>query len=95
VEVRREIQVQLALITALDEQLHGYDGEVRRQAARAPAARLLQSIPGIGPFGAMLLLAEIGNISRFASSHELAADDARGIFPQRSIQEITGSWLVA
>ena len=72
-EVRREIQVQLALITALDEQLRGYDGEVKRQASRAPAARLLQSIPGIGPFGALLLLAEIGSVSRFGSSHELAA----------------------
>lgn len=72
-EVRREIQVQLALIIALDEQLRGYDGEVKRLAAREPAARLLQTIPGVGPFGALLLLAEIGSISRFASSHELAA----------------------
>jgi transposase len=28
---------------------------------------------GVGPFGALLLLAEIGSITRFASSHELAA----------------------
>jgi transposase len=72
-EVRREIQVQLALITALEEQLRGYDGEVKRLAAHEPAARLLQTIPGVGPFGALLLLAEIGSISRFASSRELAA----------------------
>src|SRR5213078_4243645 len=41
--------------------------EVRSQAER------LQTIPGIGPFGALLLLAEIGTITRFGSSHELAA----------------------
>jgi transposase len=72
-EVRREIQVQLALIAALDEQLHGYDGEVKRLASQQPTARLLQTIPGVGPFGALLLLAEIGSITRFGSSHELAA----------------------
>jgi transposase len=72
-EVRREIQVQLALIAAVDEQLRGYDAEVKRLAAQLPAARLLQTIPGVGPFGALLLLAEIGSIGRFASSRELAA----------------------
>jgi len=71
--VRREIQVQLALITTLDEQIIGSDGEVKRLVARQPTARLLQTIPGIGPFGALLLLAEIGTITRFQSSHELAA----------------------
>ncbi len=71
--IRREIQVQLALITALEEQLRGYDGEVKRLAAQLPTARLLQTIPGVGPFGALLLLAEIGDIRRFASSRELAA----------------------
>jgi transposase len=71
--VRREIQVQLALITTLDEQITGFDGEVKRLAARQPTARRLQTIPGIGPFGALLLLAEIGTITRFASSRELAA----------------------
>jgi transposase len=30
-------------------------------------------VPGIGPFGALLLLAEIGRIDRFATSHQLAA----------------------
>jgi hypothetical protein len=34
--VRREIQIQLALITALNEQLRGYDAEVKRLPAREP-----------------------------------------------------------
>jgi len=70
--IRREIQVQLALITVVDEQLRGYDGEVKRLAAQQPAARLLQTIPGVGRFGALLLRAEIGRISRFASSSSRA-----------------------
>jgi hypothetical protein len=32
----------------------------------------LQTIPGIGPFGALLLQAEIGPITRFGSAEELA-----------------------
>jgi len=54
--VRREIQVQLALITTLDEQITGFDGEVKRLAARQPAARVLQPFRGsalrsAGPLG--------------------------------------------
>ena len=45
----------------------------RQAAAPAPDAQRLQSIPGIGAFGAALLLAEIGAIGRFLSAHELAA----------------------
>ena len=69
---RREITVQLALIAALEEQLRGYDSEVKR-LAKAPDAQRLQTIPGIGPFGAALLVGEIGAISRFPTAHEFAA----------------------
>jgi transposase len=69
---RREITVQLAMIAALDEQITGYDAEVKR-VARHPDAQRLQTIPGIGVFGAALLLAEIGTITRFPTAHQLAA----------------------
>jgi transposase len=41
--------------------------------ARHPDAQRLQTIPGIGVFGAALLLAEIGTITRFPTAHQLAA----------------------
>jgi transposase len=69
---RRDIEVQLAVITALETQITGYDTDVKR-IAKHPAAQRLQTIPGIGVFGAALLLAEIGTIQRFHSAHELAA----------------------
>ena len=60
------------MIAALDTQIAGYDADVKR-IAKHPDARRLQTIPGIGVFGAALLLAEIGIITRFHSAHELAA----------------------
>ena len=69
---RREITVQLAMITALEDQIRGYDADVKR-LARHPDARRLQTIPGIGVFGAALLVGEIGTITRFHTAHELAA----------------------
>ena len=69
---RREITVQLAVIAALEAQITGYDADVKR-IAKHPAAQRLQTIPGIGIFGAALLLAEIGTIRRFHTAHELAA----------------------
>jgi transposase len=53
-------------------QITGYDTDVKR-IAKHPDAQRLQTIPGIGLFGAALLLAEIGTIQRFHTAHELAA----------------------
>lgn len=71
--VRAEIDVALALIASLDAQIAGYDRLIRQWARTVPEAQVLQSVPGIGPFGALLLLAELGTITRFRSSHELVA----------------------
>lgn len=72
-EVREQVDRLLALVDELDGQIAAQDRTVRELARVTPAAELLQTIPGIGPFGALLLLAEIGTIARFGSSHELAA----------------------
>ena len=75
---RREITVQLAMIGALNEPIVGYDGAVKR-VAKHPDAQRLMTIPGIGPFGAALLVAEIGTITRFPTAAELAA--SAGLVP--------------
>ena len=72
-EVRSQVDRLLALVEQLDVQIAGQDRTVRELARATPEAERLQTIPGIGPFGALLLLAEIGTITRFGSSHELAA----------------------
>jgi len=60
------------MIAALDDQITGYDADVKR-VARHPDAQRLQTIPGIGVLGAALRLSEIGTITRFHPPHELAA----------------------
>lgn len=52
-------------ITALELQI--------RAACKAPVARQLQTIPGIGPISASALVAGIGDVSVFKNGRELAA----------------------
>ena len=70
---RVQVDLLLELIDAVDVRVKRLDQRIRKSVARDPAAERLQTVPGIGPFGALLLLAEIGRIDRFATSHQLAA----------------------
>jgi transposase len=70
---RVQIDLLLEMVDAVDERIARLDRRVQQVVREDPAARRLESWPGIGPFGAALLLAEIGTIERFRSSHELAA----------------------
>jgi transposase len=57
----------------LTRQVQALDRHVKSTVRRGATARRLQTIPGIGPVGALLLQAEIGPITRFGSAQELAA----------------------
>jgi transposase len=46
---------------------------VRRRARSDPAVKVLTQLPGAGPFTALVMLAEIGDITRFGSARKLAA----------------------
>ena len=71
---RLQVDVLLELLDTLDApRIRRLDQRICRTVAQDVAAERLQTVPGIGPFGALLLLAEIGRIDRFASSHQLAA----------------------
>jgi transposase len=70
---RLQVDLLLELVDALGERIGRLDERVKRLAQADPHARLLQTWPGIGLFGAAPLLAEIGTIDRFHSSHALAA----------------------
>jgi len=63
----------LEVVDLLDVRVKRLDQRVQRLVKADPQAQLLQTWPGIGPVGAALLLAEIGEIGRFGTSHELAA----------------------
>jgi transposase len=71
--VRRQVDLVLANHALLTTQIQGLDRHIKTTVQRDATARRLQTIPGIGPFGALLLQAEIGPITRFGSAQELAA----------------------
>lgn len=62
----------LSLIDNLTERINKVDALLRRKLKSNPQAQLLNSIPGIGPITAHLILAEIGDIRRFKNAHKLA-----------------------
>jgi transposase len=70
---REVIDDALALMDALQQPVGRLDAEVRRRAKADPRVTVLTRLPGAGPFTALVLLAEIGDITRFGSARKLAA----------------------
>jgi transposase len=63
----------LAAIDALEPVIERLDAEVRRHARADPRVKILTTLPGVGQFTALVLLAEIGDITRFPSARKLAS----------------------
>jgi transposase len=63
----------LGLIDALQERIDRLDWEIRQRARSDPRVKVLTQLPGVGPFTALVILAEIGDVSRFASARKLAS----------------------
>jgi transposase len=70
---REVIQDALALIDALQQPTGRLDWEVHQHAKADPRVKVLTQLPGVGPFTALVLLAEIGDIGRFGSARKLAS----------------------
>jgi transposase len=70
---RWEVDDQLERLDLLGEQLGELDREIRQRGQASRAAQALQTIPGIGPFIALLLVAEIGDLRRFPSPKHLVS----------------------
>src|SRR5229473_3019230 len=72
--VSREIITDcLAFIDALAPVIERLDGELRRHAKGDPRVKVLTALPGVGQFTALVMLAEIGDITRFGSARKLAS----------------------
>jgi transposase len=71
--VRRYVDLLLANLDLLTTQILALDKYLQRHVRQDAVAQRLQTIPGVGPFGALLLQAEIGPVTRFRSAQELAA----------------------
>ena len=63
----------LGMIGALDERIMGVSRELNAKAMESEEAKLLMTIPGIGYFSALAILAEIGDISRFSDPEKLCS----------------------
>lgn len=71
-EYRARIDSLLRLIDAYDTEVAGFDAMVRARLAEHRGWRAIQAIGGLGPVLAAVMLAEIGEVTRFATPAKLA-----------------------
>jgi transposase len=71
--VRLQVELLLDVVDVLDERVKRLDGTIRERVAMSPEAERLCTVPGIGPYLALLISSEIGTIERFPTSHRLAS----------------------
>jgi transposase len=70
---REVIDDGLAMIDSLQIPIDRLDLEVRQHARSDPRVKVLTQLPGVGPLIALVILAEIGDVSRFGSARKLAS----------------------
>jgi transposase len=70
---RELIEDDLGLIDALQGRIDRLDWEIRQRARSDPRVKTLTQLPGVGPFTALVILAEVGDVSRFGSARKLAS----------------------
>jgi len=96
-----ELKRYLALIDWLNPEIEKIEEKIRRQVRDNPLSKLLETIPGIGYYSALLILSEIGDISRFARPKKLISyaglnpgvDKSGKHFHNLSITKQGNSWL--
>jgi transposase len=70
---RELVADDLGLIDVLQERIDRLDGEIRQRARSDLPVKVLTQLPGVGPFTALVILAEVGDISRSGSARQLAS----------------------
>jgi transposase len=70
---RRRLESLLALIADFDRELAAVKREIRARAKDDPRVSVLTRIPGVGLFIALLVVAEVGDVTRFPSARHLAS----------------------
>jgi len=70
---RWEVDNQLARLDLLQVQIDELDREIERRGQGDEVTQALDAIPGIGPFIALLLVAEIGEVKRFPTAKHLVS----------------------
>jgi transposase len=70
---RRRLESLLALIGDFDRELAVVKREIQACAKDDPRVSVLTRIPGVGAFIALLVIAEVGDVTRFPSARHLAS----------------------
>ena len=70
---RHVLDEDLELLTQLEDRIARSDAELAARFGDDPPVRRLQTIPGIGPFIAIALVVEIGEVHRFGKARQLAS----------------------
>ncbi len=70
---RELVEDDLTLIGALETVIDRLDWEIRQRGRSDPRVKVLTQLPGVGPFIALVILAEVGDVSRFGSARKLAS----------------------
>ena len=70
---RHQLESYLTLYDCLIQQIEPLTKRIYHVANKDPMAKLLMTIPGIGPLTAMFIIAEIEDISRFPSYRNLSS----------------------
>jgi transposase len=63
----------LALIDVLPGRIDRLDWEIHQRARPGPRVTVLTQLPGVGPFTALVILTEAGDVTRFGSARKLAS----------------------
>ena len=61
------------MIDGLAPVIDRIDGELHQHARGDPRVTVLRTLPGVGEFTALVMVAEIGDITRFGSARKLAS----------------------
>jgi len=81
-DLKAMIEPLLASAAAQREQIKHFDEEISVQTRASAAARLLMTVPGVGPIAALAFSATIGDPDRFANSRAVGA--YVGLTPRRN-----------
>lgn len=70
---RLSLDGYLSLMDYLNGQIKPITQQIDNQAKRDPRAEILESMPGIGHYSAMMIISEIGDIQRFPTAAHLVS----------------------
>jgi transposase len=70
---RSRLESLLALVADFDRELAAVKQEIQARANDDPRVAVLTRIPGVGVFIALLVIAEVGDVTRFPSARHLAS----------------------